>query len=184
MQRPHRIADAEQAKQTGGMLALYPRSDDADKLAIPGGEPPEDLHVTLVYLGDDTSTLSPDALVHAVASLTDTLTVITARVLGHATFNPDGGDDGTQEQCAVYLISDSEQLDDTHSKILSIAEDTVPNLHPQHSPFIPHITCGYSMDPSQLSYTGPVLLDRIGVDIMGQTHYFPLQGATIAPYSD
>jgi hypothetical protein len=48
----NRIGNAEQAKGTGGMIALFPRQDDAMNLAIPGGEPPEDMHVTLLYSGE------------------------------------------------------------------------------------------------------------------------------------
>jgi 2'-5' RNA ligase len=174
----HRYADADQAKETGGMVALYPRADDADKLAVPGGEPPEDLHVTLVYLGEDVSDLDPTDLYHALDRALDTTTVITARILGHALFNPDGGVDGEQEPCAVYLISDAEQLDELHTAVLAAAQDTVPQLHAQHKPWIPHITAGYDLSPGTLSYTGPILFDRVGLDFAGQTHFFPLMGAT------
>lgn len=172
------LADAEQAKRTGGMVALYPRADDADKLAVPGGEPPEDLHVTLVYLGEDVSDLDPSDLHEALARVCETVTVITARVLGHAVFNPDGGGDGDKEPCAVYLLGDAAQLADLHADVLDAAHQSVRALHPQHVPWVPHITAGYSMDPGQLDYTGPVLFDRVGLDFAGQTQFFPLLGAT------
>lgn len=172
------LADAERAKSTGGMIALYPRPDDADQMAVPGGESPEDLHVTLVYLGEDVSGIDPSALHAAISSLTDPVTVITAKVLGHAVFNPTGGEDGQSDPCAVYLITDSGQLDDLHSDVLQAAQENILNLHPQHSPWVPHITAGYDIDPSQLSYTGPILFDRVGLNFAGEDHYFPLMGAT------
>ena len=47
------LVDAEQPDETGGLIALYPRAGDAQTLAIPGGEPADYLHLSLVYLGDD-----------------------------------------------------------------------------------------------------------------------------------
>ena len=45
--------------RTSGMVALVPSADDVDKLAVNGGEDPSELHLTLAYLGDDVSQLSP-----------------------------------------------------------------------------------------------------------------------------
>lgn len=178
-----RFADAEDAKENGGMVALFPRTDDAMQLAVPGGEPPQDLHLTLAYLGDDVGGLSPDGLVRSISQLADSYTVITARVMGHATFNPDGGQDGDQEQCAVYLISDSEQLADLHNSVLDAAQSEV-NLPVQHAPWLPHLTAAYSVPADRLAFTGEVLFDRLGVAFAGQTQYFPLMGATVGRYSD
>lgn len=181
------IADAEEAKQTGGMVALYPRQDDAAKLAIPGGEPVEDLHCTLAFLGDDLTGHDPTALVNAIASLTDTYSVVTARIMGHAVFNPDGGDpddNRSADPCAVYLVSDSDELPELHTDVLNAVNHSV-TFQParQHMPYIPHITAGYGISPAQLSYTGSILFDRIGVAFGPQVHYLPLLGATIAPYT-
>lgn len=170
-------ADAEQAKSTGGMVALVPRADDAHKLVLPGGEPIDDLHVTLAYLGEDVSDQDPGQLQAGVAHIASSFTVITARIMGHAQFNPDGGDDGTKDPCSVYLVSDSEQLPDLHSQIIELAQHAV-NLPVQHQPWIPHITAGYGLDPKQLSYTGPILFDRIQFAFQGSDHFYPLLGST------
>lgn len=175
-----RLADAEQAKSTGGMLALYPRPDDAYKLAVPGGEPVEDIHLTLAYLGEDIAGLDPSALGHAVASIVDNVTVITARIMGYALFNPDGGPDGDKDPCAVYLVGDSEQIPDLHNDIQHAVEENFPDAPPQHKPFIPHVTAGYGLDITELSYTGPILFDRVGFDFADNVHFFPLMGSTNA----
>jgi len=47
-----RLADVEQARATGGLIALYPRVVDAQTLAIPAGEPQQDLHLSLAVYGD------------------------------------------------------------------------------------------------------------------------------------
>lgn len=177
-----RLADADEAKSSGGMVALYPREDDAANLAIPGGVPPEELHVTLAYVGEDVTGINPDPLPHAVANVTDSIAVITAYILGPALFNPDGGVDGDKDPCAVYLVSDSEQLPDVYDAMLDAVTGAVPDLPEQHVPWVPHITAGYDLPIEQLTYTGPVMFDRIGLAFAGDTHYFPLVGVTLAPY--
>ena len=176
-------ADAEQAKSTGGMIALYPRQDDALKLAVPGGEPVEELHVTLAYLGEDVTGLDPEPLITALYGVTDPVTVITARIMGHALFNPDGGDDPEEpkEPCVVYLVSDSDQIPDLHTQVMNLIEEYGVHypMPKQHNPYIPHITAGYSLPIEALSYTGPVLFDRVALEFAGQTHDFPLMGSTL-----
>lgn len=181
-------ADAEQEKHTGGMVALYPRQDEVSKLVVPGGEPPQDLHVTLAFLGDDVSGIDPGPLASHVDQLASKYTVITARIMGHALFNPDGGDDPEEpkEPCAVYLISDSEQLPELHSEVMSALDQLSVDfpLPTQHKPYIPHLTAGYSLPIAALSYTGPILFDRIGLAFAGHTQFFPLVGATEPGYSE
>lgn len=175
------LADAEEAKQNGGMIALYPRQDDALKLAVPGGEPPQDLHVTLAFLGDDVSSLDPSELLHALPGLLDPVTVITARVMGHAFFNPDGGPNGDFDPCAVYLISDSEQLPELHDDVMDMLNYTLGDfpLPTQHLPYIPHCTAGYGLDIHALTFTGQVLFDRVGLALGPHVQYFPLMGSTL-----
>lgn len=52
---------------TSGMIALVP--DNAQQLAVPGGDPAQELHLTLAYLGDNVTAWSPDEIgaVHQVA---------------------------------------------------------------------------------------------------------------------
>lgn len=180
------VGNAEQAKKTGGMIALYPRADDAYKMAIPGGEPLENLHVTLAFLGDDVTADDPQPLAAVTAGLADTYSVITARIMGHALFNPDGGDPDDEREmdsCAVYLVGDTEELPRLKEDVMSRLRTSQAEIPRQHSPYIPHVTAGYSMPIERLSYTGPVLFDRIGLAFAGTTQYFPLIGATISPYS-
>lgn len=161
-------ADAEQAKSTGGMLALFPRSDYAEQLVIPGGEPVEDLHLTMLYFGEDVTGMSPDSVFQAVGGIADQFSAITARILGHAQFNASGPD-----PCAVYLVSDSVDLRDLHYQ-LEHEVGQVWDLSEQHVPWIPHITAGYSTDPGQLGYEGDIIFDRLGIHWAGESHDFPL----------
>lgn len=172
-----RFSDAEQAKSTGGMVALYPRTDYAQQLAIPGGEPPQDMHVTLAYLGEDVSDQDPGGISQGLSQIADSFTVIDARVMGHATFNGDGGPDGDMDPCAVYLISDAEQLSDLHKDVLDLCTQQF-NLPQQHLPWIPHLTAGYGIDQDRLDFHGLVLFDRVGFKFAGRSHVFPLLGST------
>lgn len=174
-----RQADAEEAKKNGGMIAIYPRQDDAMKLAVPGGEPIEDLHCTLAFLGDDVSQMDPTTLLEQLPQILDPVTVITARIMGHALFNPDGGPDGTFEPCAVYLVSDSEQLPDLHDSVTELLAHSGMDIPTQHQPWIPHVTAGYSLPIEELTYTGQILFDRVGLAFGPHTQFFPLMGSTL-----
>lgn len=168
----YRTADAEQAKHLGGMVALFPRQDFAEALAVEGGEPAEDLHLTLAYLGEDVTDLPKDQLIADIASVADVLaTTLTARVFGHAIFNPDGGPNGTSDPCAVYLIGDSNLITPlraaTQNKCVSLLQ--IPD---QHEPFVPHITATYAVQ--RLTYTGDIVFDRLCVNWAGEQYAFPL----------
>jgi 2'-5' RNA ligase len=170
----YRVADAEQAKQTGGMVALYPRQDVAEAMAVEGGEPVEDLHLTMCYLGEDVTDLPAQSVVGGIAALADVFTTaITGRVLGHAVFNPDGGLNGEQEPCLVYLISDTRELTPLRAAVHEVCQRAIPNLHEQHEPFFAHVTATYGT-VQHLTYTGPVIFDRLSVDWAGEHFDFPL----------
>lgn len=169
------VADASAAKAYGAMVALYPRRDSALELAVPSGEPLEDLHLTLVHLGDSVSpTASPDTLIQSMSHLADSYTVIDAHISGHGVLGGEGA--------VVYFLAEHPQLPDLHVDTLNAA-NTSFNVPRQHQPWLPHVTVGYDIDPRQLDYTGRVFFDRIGVAFRGRTHFLPLLGATIGEYS-
>jgi hypothetical protein len=156
-----RTADAEQAKSTGGMLALMPRSDFAEVLAVPGYEPPEDLHVTLFYFGEDVTDMPGEAEIsQAAAGVAQQFPALVAKAFGHAVFNPNG-----EEPCAVYLIGNSQELDDLHRQLEQVVAPFC--AHEQHVPWTPHVTAGYGLDPHQLGYDGDVIFDRISLQWAG-----------------
>lgn len=170
------FADAEEARHNGGMVALYPRSDVTDILAVPGGEAPEEMHCTLVYLGNDvTDEPAPIDLHNALGQLADRYTTIAARVFAHAVFNPDGYMD--RDPAGVYLLGDSHDLDDLHKEVNQYAGENLPDFPEQHAPWLPHITASYGNPPEIGQYTGGVLFDRIGLAWAGQVEFYPLIGS-------
>lgn len=170
-------------EHTGGMLALVP--DNADALAVEGGDPAGELHLTLLYLGDDVTDWGDgqaDRLRELVSASAPALDPVDARVMGHAQFNPDGGPDGDRDPCAVYLIGDSPGLDPLRqwAAWVTSTHDDYPTPPPQHTPTIYHVTAGYGIKPDQLTYTGPVRFGTLRLALAGDVLDVPL-GDTEAP---
>lgn len=174
------VADGEApAVHRGGMIALVPA--DPHALAVDGGDPVDELHLTLAYLGDDISgwTDQQREAVHNLGrSMAETSNGVDARVFAHAHFNPDGGADGDKEACAVYLIGDGASLAADREYLIerlreNLGEASMPE---QHAPFVPHVTAGYGVDPSALSFTGPVRFDRVRVALGGDVTDYPMGG--------
>lgn len=162
-----RSADAEQAKSTGGMIALLPRQQDAEMIAVPGGEPVEDLHMTVVYFGEDVTGIDSSEILDACYSITDQFTEIDAKVFARAVFNPTGDD-----PCAVYLIGDNPDISDMYRQLRDVAE-SVPGAAEQHDPYFPHITIAYN-PMAELSYQGPIVFDRLLLAWAGDKKIIPL----------
>lgn len=200
---------------TSGMVALVP--DDPESFAVDGGDPADEMHCTLAYLGDDLDQWTPeqyqsalDAVQTAVAgNLPDfgqepadessaddtegTASVraaggaepdnprsVKARVMGHATWNADGGPSGTMQPATVYDLGDSNAI---HSLRDNVVHQLGRHLHQvgrqlpaQHTPFKPHITAGYNVPQGKLKRMGPVSFSTVRAELGGNRHDFPLNG--------
>jgi len=163
----------------GGMVALVPAEPHA--LAVEGGDPEDELHLTLAYLGDDVSgwTDQQRQAVHDLAKATAEVGgPVEGRVFAHAHFNPDGGPDGDRDPCAVYLVGDGANLAQDRLLLVERLRDALGEvgLPEQHEPFVPHVTAGWGITPDQLSFTGPVKFDRIRVALGGDVTDYPFDG--------
>jgi hypothetical protein len=163
------VADDQQ--HTGGMIALIPRADQAEAMAVRGGDAPGELHLTLCYLGDDVTGWTSE-MQNRVASLVADVaarcsTPVAARTMATATFNPDGHDG--HDPCAVFLVGDSRDIGEMRSAVIACSGD-----QPQHEPFIPHITIGYGLKADKLGDVGPVTFDRIRLALGDKVYDFPL----------
>lgn len=174
------MADQENA---GGMIALVPQ--DPGTLAVPGGDPAEELHLTLAYLGSDVSQLSDAVragLAEHVSSMANQLPPIDARIMGHALWNPDGGPEGDMDPCAIYQIQQHGMLDDAMHWARDGAQGRMGADFPQQHPgFLPHVTAGYGIEPAALDYAGPVQFNALRLALGDTVQDFPLTGH---PYSD
>lgn len=193
------VAAASGDEHTGGMVALIPAAEDAEKLAVEGGTPPEELHLTLAYLGDDVTGWDQqvvDAVQRVALELTDPATngdtgdlvpdrpgqrgPLTLTVFSHGHFNPDGDE---HDPCMVYQFSgegDLSQVEYLGDEIKHRVREAIGdvNFPEQHSRFEPHVTAGFGLDPDTLSYTGPVVFDRLRVALGGETTDYPLGGSS------
>jgi 2'-5' RNA ligase len=164
-------ADVEQAIETGGIVALYPSDTDAHGLAVPGGAPPEELHLTLVNYGEDVRGLTDGELRRRLDDVVaDHREPIDAQVFGHAVFNPNDEQRGAS---TVYIVGDSPELASLRQQVLSLSQDLFGPLA-QHEPWIPHVTAEYGALDTELKYTGAVHFDRIGLSWAGSTTYWQL----------
>lgn len=151
-----------ETEHTGAMVALVPA--ETDTLVVDGGDPAEELHLTLAYLGEAVE-WSDDAREALNTALSSVLGGSAAgHVFGHARFNPN---DPEKDPCAVYLVDspDARQLRDAVWDVLTTTAG-LPTL-PENHDFIPHITAGYDLDIGALDYTGPVTFDRVRIAFAG-----------------
>lgn len=166
----------------GGMIALLPVDPQAMVIDHDKAEPADQLHVTLTFLGEDVTDWGEtrkqqiiDAVTDVAAEFTGTLP---ARIMGHATFNPDGGPAGDRDPCAVYLVGDSPVLAPLADAMRHACSEILGGVLPaQHAPYLPHITAAYGATAADLTYIGSVEFDRLAVAIAGDWTEIPLASA-------
>ncbi|MEV0214285.1 2'-5' RNA ligase family protein [Micromonospora sp. NPDC050695] len=158
---------------TGAMVALVPSEADIARLVVDGGEPAEQLHTTLLFLGEaaDWDDTQQQAARDALASLAAQVAPLTVDGFGLSLFNPGNPD---RDTCVVLALS-GDGLTDLHDQTATNVAGPVPE---QHQPWQPHITLAYTDDPTALTdlvdRVGPVTFDRLRVAFAGQATDFPL----------
>ena len=177
------------ADYTGAMVALRMTDDDAARLAVDGGEPADQLHLTLVYLGEaaDINAASRQAIIDGLTALAaewhtaaEGDLAITGDGFSINAFNPNT--DG-KDPCIVMGVS-GEQLAAAHQQVHDVVK-AVYGFPAQHQPFVPHVTLAYTDDLSLVgalaNRTGPVTFDRLRVAFAGSNHDIPLGGGQAEP---
>jgi 2'-5' RNA ligase len=166
---------------SGGMIALIPTPEDAARLAIPGGEPPEELHLTLQYLGPDGSVFSSDdrtALVEELRMLAQDLPPLVSKIFGIAHWNGDG--DTPSWVWNVGDAPDGVALEAPHEMAQEAVWATALDVPDQHCPWVAHICAEYTDDlslaPELEQRLGTVTFDRIRVSFGDEDHDIPLTG--------
>jgi 2'-5' RNA ligase len=169
---------------TGAMVALVPSDADLKRIAVDGGEPAEQLHLTLCYLGE--AALIPDdvreQIVECVSHCARDLTTIIGVGFNVSIFNPEDLTAAVKEPCVVLGLSGS-QLDYAHNYIAVDVQMTMMaaglEYPTQHKPWVPHITLVYTSD-ADLSYftdrMGPITFDTVRVAFGGDIYDIPLGG--------
>jgi 2'-5' RNA ligase len=158
------------------MIALYPPPDVAQQLAVPGGLPPGDIHLTVAYTGDcadvDQFTLVAAALALAARP------PVTATISGHARFT--GGDDGD----VIVALADSPALDVLRRDTEAALAARGIALPPEHG-FTAHMSICY-IDPGAPDPVGrigsfPVTFGGVTASYGTEAHSFPFTAPPDAP---
>lgn len=153
-------ATAAQPDHSGGvMVALYPDGDTASRLAHKGGLPPEELHVTLAYLGDvDGAEFTRDDVVSAVRTAVAGASPFGGQIGGIGMFPP--GDDGTP----IWAPVDLPALPSLREGIVRALDDgpTAGAVARDHG-YTPHMTLGYDLETVDPVAPAPVQFDRATV---------------------
>ncbi|MFF4179710.1 phage minor head protein [Streptomyces sp. NPDC001750] len=182
--RRNETAAGDGSHLQGGMIALLPRSEDADFLALPDGESSTELHCTLWFLGDDASDWTADQrneLVDSIrAQAAELPGPITARTFGVNHWNPDSDWPAWVWAVGDDRDSDSPTLHDARAIAVQALEGTHdrPDTPAQHSPWVAHITGAYTADTHPFEpmceRLGAVVFDRIRVAFGGDHYDIPI----------
>lgn len=175
---------------TGAMIALVPSAPDLERLVVEGGEPLDQLHLTLLYLGDavelDQSTR--DELVAWAREAVGPWDSIEGDAFAPALFNPTG-----EEPCVVMLCSGYD-LAEFHETVVADVSEFV-SLPDQHAPWIPHVSLLYPSGSTMVEQesgnltngvgsglgegatrTGAITFDRLRLAFSGEVIDIPFDG--------
>jgi 2'-5' RNA ligase/GNAT superfamily N-acetyltransferase len=167
-------SSGSEEEHTGAMVALVPTDAAAAALAVEDGEPADELHCTLLYLGEaaDYDDDARDAVTAAVADVAAGFAPFDADGFAISLFNPESDE---RDPCIVLGLSGAE-LADVHDAVAGEVEASPE----QHEPWIPHITLVYDAEPEMVAEltdrTGPVRFDRIRVAFGDEVIDYPLAG--------
>jgi len=170
---------------TSGMIALIPTAANAERLYAGEddfGELPEDLHTTVIYLGDITSmderTFS--TIVDELVNIADEeLGPVVAEGFNVALFNPHTDE---RDTCVTLGLSGStlhllcKKIRDRIIKKIAGESYQIPE---QHEPWIPHVTLAYTEDYSTVERladrTGDITFDRVRLALGDDVYDFDLR---------
>lgn len=174
---------SDTAEHVGAMVALVPSEADLDRLALPGGEPRDELHLTLAYLGDAVD-VAPETRNALITALDDYVQheldgPVVANAFGVAYWNPSGPDPAWVLNVGDERDSVGPTLNAVHAVVEEVTENLVPALPTQHSPWQPHVCIAYSVTGifnDLVQRLGPVTFDRLRLAFGGDVRDFDLGG--------
>jgi 2'-5' RNA ligase len=120
---------------TGAMVALYPSPDVAQQLAQEGGEPVEELHLTLAFLGGAAAIGEPEALKGLVQGFAAATPPLAGEIAGLGHFT-------SGEEAVTYASPDLPGLPGMRQCLVEALEEAGFGPSKEHG-YIPHITLAY-----------------------------------------
>ncbi len=171
------VAASAAEPNTGVMVALYPPPSVAAALALDGGEAPEELHLTLAFLGKADDLDEPEALRAAVRVWAAATATITGEVSGVGLFT-------AGEEPVTYLSLDAPALPAARQALIDAlkAADLTPSE--QHG-FTPHMTLDYADRVGEVDAGGQMLTFGSVAVVIGEerTDYRLGDGEKLDPVS-
>jgi 2'-5' RNA ligase len=147
---------AKKGGHSSVMVAFYLPKGVAKKLAVGDGdvpgelginlEAPEDMHLTLVMLGqaDDLEHKS-DLIQACLKSFAEKCAPVEGTIGGIGTFTPDGTAGDTSASHPVYYSFDGPELPDFRQRLVEALSLVGVDIDATHG-YTPHITIGYTKD--------------------------------------
>lgn len=164
-------ADANaEAKQTGAMVALYPDPRRAEKLAVPRGEKPEQLHVTLAFLGT-AADLDLEKAKAALAAWAKATPPLTGKLSGIGHF--DLGKGGT----VTYRSVDLPDLPAPREQLVKDLEKAGVPAKTDHG-FTPHMTVAADVRRPPIKQE-PIRFSKVTLAWGEERYEFKLQGPSV-----
>ena len=164
----------------GAMIALIPAAEDAQRLTVDGGEPTDQLHVTMAYLGDavDYDEDTRRNIIDAMRAVAAEVPPFSADAFSVNVFNPTKEDVET----AIVLGVGGSELNSLHESVWHELQygDIGTEIAENHSPWVAHLTVNYTEDIDVDEYvelTGPVKFSWLRVAFGGEIIDLPLEGS-------
>lgn len=171
------------AAHAGAMVALVPSDADAERLAVDGGEPAGELHVTLMFLGDgaDYTPEQQTQLTDAVRAAVADAGPVEGDGFAVSVFNPGVPD---RHSCIVLGVGGA-GLEPLHDAVAAAVDGAgLEQVPQQRSPWVPHLTLTYTDDATQVAAltdrVGSIQFDRVRVAFAGEHTDIPLTGDPVA----
>lgn len=165
-----KMDDDAAEEHTGAMIALYPSPEQALELAIPGGEHPDELHVTLAYLGQLGAELADEdeqRIIQAVTQWARSQPAITATVSGVGFFD--------QDPPVTYASIDAWALPSARQRLVETLDGAAVR-HAQEHGFTPHMTIAYEQALDYRPARLAMHFHEVHVRFAGRNTIIPLQG--------
>ena len=165
-----------EGEHTGLLIAAWLDPDLASRLAIPGGEPADALHLTLCYCGDaaEISDVAIGRALDRVAWAAEGTAPLTGQIAGLGRFNASPSSDGKD---VVYANVDVPGLDRLRYMIAEMLESAGCPPMTNHG-YTPHVTLAYidagADMPLQRIETMPIVINSIWLSVGDRRTEIPL----------
>lgn len=133
----------EKPKYTGAMIAFFLSPEDAQALNVPveGALPPDERHITLVFLGDTAKDdLEKSAYVSALGEFATFAPCMRGAINGYGRFG--NGDNDGEETNAIYANFDAPALPAWRQRLIETLQSRNLSFAQNHG-YTPHTTLAY-----------------------------------------